>query len=68
MLGCAPVIRFLVVQVPDASDMECVIILFRPSNGFMLCFEGSEHMVSLGFDHEIVDRVANGRAFGRASV
>jgi hypothetical protein len=46
--------NLLVIEVPHASDKGMVTILLRPIDCFFLRFEGTEHVVVIGFDHIIV--------------
>jgi hypothetical protein len=59
--------NLLVIQVPDASDKRMVIILLRPIDCFFLSFESAEDVVSMVFNHIIVNvrsfRAALGTGF-----
>src|SRR6516225_2665120 len=51
-----PVVRLLfVVHMPDARDKRMVPFFLRPGDGFMLCFEGGQHMVRMILDNIIID-------------
>src|ERR1700761_3649575 len=41
--------------MPHPSDKWIVPVAFCPIDGFALCLEAGEHMVSMIFDHVIVD-------------
>ena len=67
-LSRAPVIwLFLVVQVPDASDMRRVPRLLRPFDCFVLGLEGLKDMVRVVFNDVILYGLPSGRPFGLAS-
>jgi len=67
-LSRAPVIwHFLVVQVPDASDMRRVTGLLRPFDCFVLGLEGLKDMVRVVFNDVILYGAALWRPFGLAS-
>lgn len=54
-LSRPPMVRYLlIVQVPNASHERGVTLTFRPIDRFPLCFESSEHVVRIAFDHIIV--------------
>jgi YidB-like protein len=64
-LGCAPVISlFLIVQVPNASDVRDVSIFLRPFDRFVLSLEGGEDIVRMVFNHIVVDMSAFWPTFG----
>jgi hypothetical protein len=65
VLNRPPVIGFfLIIQVPDASDMRSMALDFSPVDGFMLGFESAEHMVRMVLDDIVLDGAAVGAAFG----
>ena len=57
-LRCAPVISlFLVVQVPDASDVGGMAIFLRPLDCLTLRLECRENVVGMVLDNIVVDGV-----------
>jgi hypothetical protein len=44
----------LIVEMAHASDVWRMAVLFRPVDGFVLCFERGEYVVGVVFDHIIV--------------
>jgi len=54
----------LVIQVPDASDMGDLAVIFRPIDRFPLCLEVAERMVCVVFNDIIVDMASLGTTLG----
>jgi hypothetical protein len=62
-LYCAPMISFfLIVEMTNASDVRSVSVLLRPVDGVSLYFECLEYVVSVIFDHIIVNVASFGAA------
>jgi hypothetical protein len=54
----------LVVQMPNASDMGAMAVLFRPPDCLVLRLEGGENVVRVILDDVIIDRGALGPPLG----
>jgi hypothetical protein len=54
---------FLVIQMPDPSDVGRMAVLLRPLDCLALRFEGSEDVVRVVLDNVIIDGVPLGAAF-----
>jgi hypothetical protein len=55
---------FLIVEMTNASDVRSVSVLLRPVDGVSLYFECLEYVVSVIFDHIIVNVAAFGATLG----
>jgi hypothetical protein len=56
--------NLLVIEVPDAGNKGMVTILLRPIDCFFLSLENAENMVSVVFDHVILNVRSFRAAFG----
>jgi hypothetical protein len=50
--------RLLVIQVPDASDVGSVAVIFGPVDRLVLRLERAEYVVGMILDHIVFDRAS----------
>src|SRR5579863_5481891 len=64
VLHCPPVVRsFLVVELPNASNMRHVPILLRPRDSFVLRLVRGEYVIRMILHHIVVNWIALGATF-----
>jgi hypothetical protein len=51
-------VRFLVVQVPNASDMGLMTILLRPRDSLVLYLERGKYVIGMVLYHIVIDWIA----------